>query len=1726
MHLRGWLSGLVVALGCLLSATAQDARFIRLRNATVTTPPAPDAKTRAAGVAKSRHPVSGLYLLQLEGDLSADQREALQARGIDLLHPVPDHAFVCHLEASPAAEVRALPYVRWLGEYQPEWRVDRRLAAAMGSRPGDPLEVRLLLRPHTPPAVLVATLRQFSGRIHRTETRFGVFLGGRTTPRRVLELARSPSVLWIEPAGRMKLVDEIATEIVLGDDGSPGKPAEVQRLGFDGRGVTVAVADSGLDTGEADTMHRDLRGRVDAFFAYGGLEDAADEHSHGTHCAGIVAGSGAIGTTDEEGYLWGLGVAPGAHLVAQRLFDGAGDYYAPPSFEAMTRDAVRSGAYVGSNSWGDDTQGRYDLSAAEFDALVRDADARTPGEQPYVLEFSAGNSGPGQQTIGSPAVAKNVIATGACQNDRFDLAIYAEGAETMADFSSRGPAEDGRIKPDITAPGTWIASLKSQLASDANAWLGIDENYLFQGGTSQAGPHVSGACAVFVQWYRETQGGLTPSPALVKAALINSAVDMTSAEVPVDADDDDAGTMLVVGGTPPVPNNDEGWGRCDVAALVAGERRFAFTDQGAGLRTGAVVEKRIIVGADDALKVTLAYTDVPGLPAAIPALVNDLDLEVVSPDGQVFRGNAFLDGESAAGTAEGDRINNVEGVLVSNPAAGEWILRVRAHRVVQDVHGRTNAAPEQDFALVTSGQIPFPGEGVVSWDRATYPAPATARLRLVDTDLRDATSATVSVTSGSQPTPLTLTLLRSGTGGTFTGSVALAISPRAGSLTVANGDTMTVSYADASPAGVRTRIATIDLDPPVIDAVRAVQRFGRTSLRFEASEPVRSVAVVNPVGGPAFTVTNLFLRTSPELALPDLVPDQVYRWYVVATDEAGNSRTNDNGGRFHFFTATRPAKALLLYSPETTFEQLNLPFPGIEHWTQPLEALGIDYEVWNFAETNTVPSAALLSGYRVVIWRPEDLATLPAGLASGLSSYVSGGGALLAASAEILSRLSPAEQAFRTNVLHVAEFAEDVGATVARGIAGDPIGSGLAIDLDYQEFPDFLSLLDYSTFPDALRPLPDAAAFLNQDEGRVIGVRYPRTGDDSKGRVVFLSIPWEAIPTGAEAPDNKATVLGRALDFLVPGLRGGSSVSFHQPAYTLPSAAVVEVNDSARSGQSRITLTIASTSDPKGFDLPLVETPLKGLFRGRVTLGAMASDAVGARLKCAHGDTLTATYENAAGAALSADATIDTVPPVIRDVATDPAYNEAVITWTTDKPTDTLVRFGESGGDDALLTRTAYSADLTTEHEIQIPGLQPDRDYYFVPVSRDEAGNTTTARQAGRSFRLRTLRPLDAPWSDSLEKGRTGWATFDDDAFDDETGQSLLNTTWRFGKPTNRHGIAAHSGTNCWATNLDGEAVDTAIADLLSPAVDLRGGNTARLRFRTWYDTTERSDLLDFELCQVAISTNNGAQWSDLVGFGFGDVSADWEEVDVDISRFTGHVVRLRFNYQLLSFETTDRPGWFVDDLEISLSRNAASSFVITNNLAQATFSVRGPTNFTPVVGTGRWFNVSNAVPGDYVVRWSPVDHHLTPPAVTNRLGTNALVIGGAYTFPDANANGISDLWEGSFFGRVLSGAEASMDADPDGDGFSNAREFQAGTDPRDPESVLRLDLPAGGVNAPIRVSWPSRARLEYLLEISDDLRRWNATGDPRIGTGGMLTNTLPALLGQGGYYFRVRVQP
>ena len=1733
------------------SAWAQSSKSIRLRTETIQTAP-PSSVARAAVPDPAEPTVSGLYLLQFQSAPNPDLRTSLLAQGVDLLNFVPDDAYIARLQNVRLSQLRAQPGVRWVGPLEPRHKLDPRLTQQLSAQLAGTRPVKLLLAPGVSAPEIALLRRHLQKAQARVSFSLGTTYQGEVNAASLRVLAQSPAVIWIEPAPRMKLVDQVSTEIVAGEPNGLDGLAYVHELGFDGRGVTVSVADSGIDSGDVTFLHPDLDGRVEALFAYDNLADASDEHSHGTHCAGIVLGNGASGETDENGYRYGLGVAPGARLVGQRIFDGAGDYRPPPSYARLTQDAVRSGAYVGSNSWGDDTGGQYDLSAAEFDALVRDADPDFPGEQPYILEFSAGNAGPGGQTIGSPAVAKNVIATGATQNNRYEFPLYGEGQEVMADFSSRGPAADGRIKPDVVAPGTWIASLRSIFANDNNAWGPISDYYLYQGGTSQAGPHAAGAAAVIVQWYRQMHAGATPSPALVKAIMINSADDMSTAVIPDGGDvlggePDESGDGIVVGDTGPVPNNDEGWGRINLVNLIDSDRRFEFVEEGTGLASGQSFERKVIVGGGDQLKITLVYTDVPGLPAAIPALVNDLDLEVIAPNGDRYRGNAFAEGESTPGTPEGDRINNVEAVHLSEPAAGEWTVRVVGFNVVQDVHKRNLAAPEQDFAVVVSGQLPAPGEGVISWDRDAYQSPATATLRLVDAGLTVENSVTVRVRSTTEPAGLNVTLNRVGVSGTFLGTVGV-IPGSAGagdtSISANDGDELTAVYQDAAPAGERVATAAIDAQAPLISDVVATSEFGRTTVTWLTSEPATAFVWFGTTNAVTNVVSDLGLRGRHRLPFPLLNPGETFFYYVVSADAAGNTTTNDNAGRYFRFVAPKPANALLVYSPETLFAEGGLipesPYPTIESWTDSLTALELDYEVWDVGAVGRAPTAAELLPYRVVLWRPEELQAPAPGLTAALTSYVNQGGSLFVSSFDLLSRLAETQAlAFMTNVLHVASYQEDGGAFSLAAVPGDPVGGGKSIDLNYEAFPsgfiiDILGII-WEDGPDHLNAATNTATTYLQEDGRAVGVRYPRTGQDSTtGRVVFNSIALEAIPTETPAPNNRVAVLADALRFLAPDLVGGSSVAFDQSAYTVPGSAVVEVTDSARAGSNRLSVTLTVGTTTRTLDLP--ETVRRGIFRGRFTLVTPDTVLKPGRLPAQHGDVVSATYVDSANRSVQTEAIVDTQAPVISDVTAEASYNEAYILWTTDKPTDALVRFGESGGDDSFLTRTAYSAELATDHEVLIRGLLPNRTYYFQVLSRDAAGNLVRDNNDGEQYTVDTLTPLPAPWEDDLEEDQPGWTVYNDDGGtgasfpgddDDDGGGDLRGTGWRWGVPENVAGVPAFSGENVWATNLKGDDIDFGISDLISPAIYLGGGNRATLRFWQYYDFSvaggsEEDPFGDFvlEAAQVALSTDNGATWKDLYLVD-GEVSADWEEVEVDLTKYLGSVVRLRFNYQLFAFNLSPRLGWLLDDIAIEMNSVPESALSVSNNLVQASFVLTGPTTVT---GEGMTLR-TNVPPGEYVITWQPVPHYTTPAPQTNVLAVGTpLTFTGRYTFSDANSNLISDAWETQHFGTVTPGYTGQ--ADTDGDGVSDAVEWQTGTNPVEATSRLVLEEPSQMLDGRLRFEWNTATGREYAFETSNDLETWLPAATPVRATGTPLSVTLPALDPRLPFFFRVLVTP
>jgi subtilisin family serine protease len=577
------------------------------------------------------------------------------------------------------------------------------------------------------------------------------------------------------------------------------------------------------------------------------LTDGSDGYGHGTHCAGIVAGNAATGETDPDtGAFYGLGVASGASLFIERIFDADANEVSPaPSDADLTRDAVRAGAKSARTVGAMMSRASTTLTPRNLmnwcgtRTLRRRATSLTSWNFPPATPGRIRNDG--QSGLGQKCDCHRRV--GKCGGNLAETyGLYADGPDTMADFSSRGPCQDGRIKPDLVAPGTWIASAASSAAPDeaAIAWTAIDDYYVYMGGTSMSGPHAAGAAAVFVQYYKSLHTNAVPSPALVKAALINSADELDEAN----------------GGPGPIPNNDEGWGRINLANIIvtniaSAPRFYQYLDQTVLLTNSQVYAQHIFVqGSGQPLKITLAYTDVPGFPGAIPALVNDLDLEVVAPDGTLYRGNQFGAGESVPNAPTPDKLNNVEGVYLSQPAPGDYLVRVRASKIVQDAITNTPNVIDQDFALVSSGNLARPGTGFILLDRPRYTAPGVMQIEVFDAARAASNTVSVLVTNLTAHKGVTNLLHASGNYGAFTGAVATVTGTAgAGQIQIANGDNLEADYFDASGAK-RIATAVADLVPPTISVVASTTDVGvspspgrRASRRLPSSATARTVPI-------------------------------------------------------------------------------------------------------------------------------------------------------------------------------------------------------------------------------------------------------------------------------------------------------------------------------------------------------------------------------------------------------------------------------------------------------------------------------------------------------------------------------------------------------------------------------------------------------------------------------------------------------------------------------------------------------------------------------------------------------------------------------------------------------------------------------------------------------------------------------------------------------------------
>jgi uncharacterized repeat protein (TIGR01451 family) len=735
-------------------------------------------RTKSAAAIELRKPHGNfpgrrLHLLQFVGPIKPEWRAALEGLGARVVHYVPQNGYLIQGNAETLARVQSWsatnPVVTWDGSYADDYRLHPGARAQdvfgqLRELSTDTFAVQLLADAEANPVTVALieswqrgpVLRDFRVLAYRN-------LIVRLNPEGLAEVAARPDVVSIQPYDTPGKQDERQAQIMAGNFSGttptgPGYLAWLAGKGFTAEqfatsGFVVDLTDSGIDNGTTSPGHFGLYEQgnpaANSRVAYQRLEGNPNAGSttagwdgHGNLNAHILGGFNAFPQgfphTDMLGFRYGLGICPFVRVGASVVFDP--DFFTYPNYADLQSRAYHDGARISANSWGT-TNNSYTVDAQAFDALVRDAQPEgsaqaAPGNQEMVIVFAAGNRGAaGLHTVGAPATAKNVITVGAAENVRslskanggkssmgYDGCGYtdaiADAATDLAAFSSRGPTSDGRMKPDLVAPGSHITGGVPQVSGSTNVWgealpefrasslcamsgsgiAGSADNffpvgqqfYTVSSGTSHAAPGVAGACALLRQYFLNHELA-PPSPAMTKAFLMNSTRFLTGA---------DANDNLWSPG--------QGMGAINLGRALDGVPRI-LQDQVAEDIFTASGQTRVftacVANSNEPVRITLAWTDAPGNTTG-NAFNNDLDLTVVVA-GQTYLGNRFSGAHSVPG-GSADGKNNVESIFLPAGVTGEIVVTVWAANINSDGVPNFGSSLDQDFALVVYNAINHP----------------------------------------------------------------------------------------------------------------------------------------------------------------------------------------------------------------------------------------------------------------------------------------------------------------------------------------------------------------------------------------------------------------------------------------------------------------------------------------------------------------------------------------------------------------------------------------------------------------------------------------------------------------------------------------------------------------------------------------------------------------------------------------------------------------------------------------------------------------------------------------------------------------------------------------------------------------------------------------------------------------------------------------------------------
>lgn len=472
--------------------------------------------------------------------------------------------------------------------------------------------------------------------------------------------------VWLD--GRVRAAPQAAADAPGEDTGTVqiGAP-NAWKAGWDGKGVKVAVLDTGIDA-----THPDLKDRVVAAKDFSGSSDTDDRFGHGTHVASTVVGSGAASSGKYQG------VAPGARLLNGKVLDDSGYGTYSGIIDGM-QWAVGQGAKVVNMSLGGaDSHGTDPMEAA-----VNELSA----SKGVLFAVSAGNSGPSDQTLGSPGSAAAALTVAAVNRQ-----------DALAPFSSRGPTADGGLKPDISAPGVDTVAAKAKhgkIGTDADT-----DGYIKLSGTSMASPHVAGAAAILAQQHPDWTGER------IKAALMASA----KADAKLTAYEQGSGrvdlthaiTQRVVAGPPSLDFGTQSWPHHDDTPVT---KTLTYRNTGA-----------------EGVTLNLAATGTAGMftvsPATLTIPAGGTATATATADTRVDAKDGVHSGAVTATSADG-------GIVVRTP--GLVVREVESYNLTVQSIGLDGKAPANamvNVAAKTSAKIWAPYDNDTDGDyRATLRLP-------------------------------------------------------------------------------------------------------------------------------------------------------------------------------------------------------------------------------------------------------------------------------------------------------------------------------------------------------------------------------------------------------------------------------------------------------------------------------------------------------------------------------------------------------------------------------------------------------------------------------------------------------------------------------------------------------------------------------------------------------------------------------------------------------------------------------------------------------------------------------------------------------------------------------------------------------------------------------------------------------------------------------------------